>query len=296
MEFRVPMAKIEFKVAENVPGKYFVDSTCINCDACRKFGPRTFGDTGEFAFVKKQPETPQEEIEARRALLSCPVGSIGTLDKVDLKPAMESFPLPLTEEVYLNGYNHRKSYGADSYFIQRAEGNILVDSPRFAGPLVKKLEAMGGVQYMFLTHGDDVADHAVFHKHFGCQRILHTGDVGTGTHDVEVKIKGQEPYSLAPDLLILPVPGHTRGHAVLLYRNTFLFSGDHLAYSERLRQLYAFRDFCWYSWPELVRSMHKLASYSFEWVLPGHGRRFHAAPEQMKIEMQKCLDWLDEQS
>jgi hypothetical protein len=36
----------------------------------------------------------------------------------------------------------------------------MVDSPRFFEPLAKKIEAMGGIKYMYLTHVDDVADHA----------------------------------------------------------------------------------------------------------------------------------------
>ncbi len=70
---------------------------------------------------------------------------------------------------------------------------------------------------------------------------------------------------------------------------TFLFTGDHLAWSEELHHLYAFRRACWYSWPELIKSMHKLAEYSFEWVLPGHGRRFHGD----RAMMQQCLDWME---
>jgi len=29
------------------------------------------------------------------------------------------------------------------------------------------------------------------------------------------------------DLLVIPTPGHTRGHVVFLYRKKFLFTGDH---------------------------------------------------------------------
>ena len=53
-----------------------------------------------------------------------------------------------------------------------------------------------------------------------------------------------------------------------------------------------FREVCWYSWPELVVSTEKLLNYEFEWVLPGHGRRFHASKELMKMEMKKCLEWM----
>lgn len=66
----------------------------------------------------------------------------------------------------------------------RPEGNVLVDSPRFAAPLVRRIEAMGGVALMFLTHRDDVADHEKFHQHFGCQRIVHEADVTRPTAGV----------------------------------------------------------------------------------------------------------------
>ncbi|HEY9805112.1 MAG TPA: hypothetical protein V6D04_00970, partial [Candidatus Obscuribacterales bacterium] len=168
-----------------------------------------------------------------------------------------------------------------------------VDSPRFAPPLVKRLEELGGVRYMYLTHRDDVADHHKFHDHFGCDRILHQDEINRGTQDVEIQLKGTDPVQLAPDLLIIPTPGHTKGHTVLLYNQKFLFTGDHLAWSESRHQLVAFRDVCWYSWPELVQSMHKLAEYDFEWVLPGHGRRYHSDRATMQQQMQKCLTWMD---
>jgi hypothetical protein len=38
--------------------------------------------------------------------------------------------------------------------------------------------------------------------------------------------------------------------------------------------------------------MEKLANYSFEWVLPGHGRRFHGDRTTMERQMQICLDWM----
>jgi glyoxylase-like metal-dependent hydrolase (beta-lactamase superfamily II) len=152
---------------------------------------------------------------------------------------------------------------------------------------------MGGIRYLYLTHRDDVADHQKFHEHFGCDRILHSDEITTGTRDVEIQLSGSEPVQLAPDLLIIPVPGHTKGHTVLLHNHKFLFTGDHLAWSVELNQLYAFRRACWYSWTEQLKSMRKLADYSFEWVLPGHGRRHHASPEMMHEQMQQCLNWME---
>ena len=36
------MANIEDKLPENVEGRYFVDSECIDCDACRETAPQNF--------------------------------------------------------------------------------------------------------------------------------------------------------------------------------------------------------------------------------------------------------------
>ncbi|MEO8549968.1 MAG: ferredoxin [Kofleriaceae bacterium] len=41
-----------------------------------------------------------------------------------------------------------------------------------------------------------------------------------------------------------------------------------------------------YSWPEQQRSMVRLADHPFMWILPGHGRRYHAgSPEAMRGEL-----------
>ena len=56
------MANFNKRVPENVPGEFFVDSTCIDCDTCRQLAPATFGETAAYAFVHTQPQT----IEATR--------------------------------------------------------------------------------------------------------------------------------------------------------------------------------------------------------------------------------------
>ena len=207
----------------------------------------------------------------------------------------QTFPLTVKDNVYYCGYHSADSFGAASYFIQRPEGNILVDSPRYTPPLVKQIEAMGGIKYMYLTHKDDVADHQKFHDRFQCDRILHQDEIQSSTKDVEIKLSGQEAIEFASDIQIIPVPGHSQGHTVLLYKNKFLFTGDHLAWSPYLEQLYAFRRFCWYSWTEQIKSMEKLANYTFEWVLPGHGRRYHGSATKTQQQMQQCIEWMKQQ-
>lgn len=287
------MATILHRRKENVDGLFFVDSSCIDCDACRWIAPRTFIAAGDQAAVHHQPHTDGELREALYAQLACPTASIGTTEKVAaMKEAQYSFPLRIEKNVFYNGFHSEKSFGAASYFIQREGGNVLVDSPRFVPSLVNQFEAMGGIKYLYLTHRDDVAEHQRYHDHFGCERILHHADVSTGTRDIEIQPEGDEAFQFAPDLLSVPVPGHTRGSAVLLYQN-FLFTGDHLHYSARRQTLSAFRNACWYSWREQTRSMHKLLDSSFEWVLPGHGRRIFLSQEDMQKQLQNCIQWME---
>ena len=288
------MAHLTQRRFENVDGNFYVDSTCIDCDTCRWMAPEVFKSVGEQSAVYHQPVNETEQLRAMQALLSCPTASIGTTEKPkDIKKVQQSFPIVIEENVYHCGYHSEDSYGAASYLIVRSQGNILVDSPRYAPPLVKRLEEMGGVRYLYLTHRDDVADHRKFREHFKCDRILHGDDITSDTRDVEIQLSGTEPIQFAPDVLIIPVPGHSKGHTVLLYRQKFLLTGDHLAWSSALNHLYAFRLYSWYSWSEQVKSMRKLTNYPFEWVLPGHGRRYHADSETMRQQMQQCLAWME---
>jgi glyoxylase-like metal-dependent hydrolase (beta-lactamase superfamily II) len=209
-----------------------------------------------------------------------------------MKEALAGLPELVAENVYRCGYTSESSFGAISYLIQRHGQNVLVDSPRFANPLVKNIEAMGGAGRMLLTHQDDVADHEKFHERFRCQRVLHRDDVRSRTAAVELKPTGSDPIALADDLVMIPTPGHTKGHAVFLYRHKFLFTGDHLAWSPRRGHLYAFRDACWYSWSEQITSMERLLDYSFEWVLPGHGRPINLTSAGMRASLERCIGWM----
>jgi glyoxylase-like metal-dependent hydrolase (beta-lactamase superfamily II) len=97
------------------------------------------------------------------------------------------------------------------------------------------------------------------------------------------------PVTLVPGFTIIPVPGHTRGHCVLLYKDKFLFTGDHLAWDPEAAELGAYRDYCWYDWEEQTRSMERLRDYRFEWVLPGHGCRHKLPAEQMRAEVDRLV-------
>ncbi len=279
------MALIERRRAENVTGDFFVDSSCIDCDLCRQIAPASFKAIGEQAAVYCQPRTPDEEMAALKALITCPTASIGTTLKHDTKPAVRAYPELVAGGVFFCGFAAESSFGAASYLIRRPAGNVLVDSPRFTRPLARQIEAMGGVRWMFLTHRDDVADHEQWAAHFKAERVMHRDDITRRTSAVERVVTGHDATPLADDLLIIPTPGHTRGHAVLLYQNRFLFSGDHLWWSPAYGSLYASPNVCWYSWAEQTRSVERLLDYEFEWVLPGHGRRAHGTAAEMRAEL-----------
>lgn len=284
------MALISLRREENVEGDFFVDSTCIDCDLCRQIAPATFRSAGEMSAVHHQPVTKEAEFAALKALVACPTSSIGAMGSHPTKEAVKAFPELVDENVYFCGFASESSFGASSYLIVRKEGNVLVDSPRFARPLAKRIEEMGGVKFMFLTHRDDVADHEKWASHFKAERIMHRDDIGRSLADIERKLSGHSAISLDDDLIVIPTPGHTRGHAVLLYRDKYLFSGDHVWWSDNYRSLNASVSVNWYSWSEQTRSMERLLDYRFEWVLPGHGRRAHFGRDEMREHLKECIN------
>jgi glyoxylase-like metal-dependent hydrolase (beta-lactamase superfamily II)/ferredoxin len=288
------MANPALRLPENIPGDFFVDSTCIDCDACRQIAPETFSEAGDVSIVHHQPASDAETKRGLMALIACPTASIGTVEHHDAHIGIDAFPSHIADNIYFCGFTAESSFGAWSYLIVRPQsegGNVLIDSPRFASQLVKKIETMGGAATMFLTHRDDVADHERFAERLGCERVMHADD-GAARLGVERVLHGSEPIQIDQDLLALPVPGHTRGHTVLLYRQKFLFTGDHLAWSPTRKTLTAFRNACWYSWAEQTRSMEKLREFEFEWVLPGHGRIHHDSAENMREHLERCIEWM----
>jgi glyoxylase-like metal-dependent hydrolase (beta-lactamase superfamily II)/ferredoxin len=278
------MANISKRFPENVPGELFVDSTCIDCDTCRQLAPETFEDAGDHSFVYAQPHTAEQWRKALRALLACPTGSIGTAHANHAKEVMADFPLHLADGVYYTGFNSPKSYGGNSYFVRHPDGNWLIDAPKSLPHLIRSFAELGGIRYIFLTHRDDVAEAHKYAKQFGSQRIIHRAEL-SAQPEAEIVLTGHEPVELSPGFTIIPTPGHTRGHCVLLYKQRFLFTGDHLWWSRIQGRLGASKEYCWYSWLEQTKSMERLRDFAFEWVLPGHGQRIELSRNVMQEEL-----------
>jgi len=284
------MANALKRLDSNVEGNFYVDSTCIDCDTCRQLAPASFEEVGDFSAVTQQPTATEHIQQAYQALLACPVGSIGTEqnDKVALQEAMVSFPVQLEDGVSYCGFNSEKSFGANSFFIEHPDGNWLIDSPRYIKHLVDTFERRGGITHIFLTHEDDVADSDKYATHFGAKRILHRADAHA-VPAAEWVVDGGEAVQLAADFQAIPVPGHTPGSMALLYRQKFLFTGDHLWWNPRTRSLEAPTRLVWRK-RVLVDSIQKLLDYRFEWVLAGHGDRTHLPVEDMRAQVQALAE------
>ena len=73
------MADKEAKLAENVPGRFYVDDQCIDCDACRETAPDFFerNDDKGYSYVHAQPKNDADAELCLEAMEGCPVEAIG---------------------------------------------------------------------------------------------------------------------------------------------------------------------------------------------------------------------------
>ncbi len=284
---------------ENAPGAWYVDTQCIDCAAARTVAPGLIVERGGQSVFARQPKTEDELRMAWKARLLCPTASIRTEaaptgSSKPLAPPAGLFPEELAPGVFRLGYNARSSFGAHAFGIRRPAGNIMTDAPRWTRQVVAPLESWGGLSDILLTHRDDVADAERYAQHFGARVWIHEADRDAAPFATNI-LHGTEPTALAPDLLAIPVPGHTRGSVVFLYQPDgpgprCLFTGDSLAWSFEPSDLTAFRDACWYSWEEQTRSLSKLLDIPFEWVLAGHGGSHGLPAPEMRARLAALIE------
>lgn len=275
----------------NAPGNWFVDTRCIDCSAAQTVAPGLIVERDGQSVFAKQPETADELRMAWRARLLCPTASVRSETHIDVPGGV--FPEEMTQGVYRLGYNARSSYGAHSFLIRRHHGNtmpgnIMVDAPRWAKAVVDKLDEWGGLSDILLTHEDDVADADRYAKRFGARVWIHQADRAAAPYADQILV-GAEPSPLDDHLLAIPVPGHTKGSVVYLFENRCLFTGDSLAWSFERNDLTAFRTYCW-SWQTQIRSLERLARYSFEWVFAGHGGSKHLWARDMGARLESLVE------
>ena len=73
------MANTDDRLPDNAAGKWYVDSSCIDCDVCRTTAPNNFtaNEDEGYSYVAKQPENDDETAQCEEAKDSCPVEAIG---------------------------------------------------------------------------------------------------------------------------------------------------------------------------------------------------------------------------
>jgi len=264
------VARPDLRHPGNAEGPWYVDERCIDCGTCRDLAPASFTVAGPQSVVSCQPAGAAAEEDAWLSALACPTQSIGTLDR-RARPR-RLYPRRLLKGVFDLGYTSPDSFGASAYLVARPGGGLMVDSPRFAAALVRSVEDLGGLAHVLLTHRDDVADAGRWAQHFGARVWIHEHDRSAAPFATDL-VRGVEPEMVLPDVLCVPVPGHTRGSVVWVVGEV-AFTGDSLAWSEDRSDVTAFRDACWYSWPLQLASLKRLAAACQpSTVLPGHGAR-----------------------
>jgi len=273
---------------------FTVNDRCIDCGTCWQWDPQHFAPapSGDTAHVWRQPVGEGETTRALLALRACPVAAIQAPAELVRRTPADGFPALLTRhaagEVYYCGWASRRSFGASSYLIVRPAGNVLIDSPRFNAPLARRIEALGGLATIVLTHRDDVADHDRWAERFGCPRWIHAAD-GDAAPGAEHLLQGEESLDLDPDLRLIPVAGHTAGSLVALLGGQILFSGDHLWWSDTAGAVVASRTYCWHDWERQLASVAKLRELDVRWLLPGHGGRRRFDPGEWAPQIDGVL-------
>jgi hypothetical protein len=218
---------------DSAPGDWYIDTACIDCGASRHVAPGLIVERNEKSVFARRPVTPEEQLAAWRAVLVCPTASVRSETKQP-RPNATIFPQEITSGVWRCGFNARSSFGAHSYFVARPNGNLLIDSPRYAAELVKWFRDAGGIGHILLSHRDDVADADKYGHQFGARVWIHRADKSAAPYATDLLEDGSASI-IAPGVRAIPVPGHTRGSVVYLLDDHVLFTGDSLAWSARER-------------------------------------------------------------
>lgn len=291
---------------ENVPGPAYVDSSCIDCDTCRWIAPETFSRVGSQSAVHAQPEAGTREVAvaAAAAAVACPTGSIRGVPV----PRKSLFPMAMDDEnrVYYLGYTNEASFAASSWLIITDDVAVMMDVPRYSSALAKSidalLEALGcskGLQYIVLSHQDDVAGNVEWANRYPeATRIIHADEAraSAGTDKCERKLRwenGQREV-LIDGIEIVSIPGHTSGHIALLDKaGKNLFTGDTLALSGLTGRLTGFPSYNSGGWQLQMETVERIAHEPFLNIYPGHGRiaKFGSDEERRVKILDAVQEW-----
>lgn len=271
--------------------EWTITSTCRRCRAAWNLAPSVIGTAADGkAFFRRQPTGERELMEAWRAAVACPTGSIKAPRGLPMPDGI--FPQLLGENLWRLGYNDNISAGAHPFFIKAKSGlNFMVDGPRFVPKLVRFIEEQGGLDHVLLTHRDDVGSAAKYAQHFGARMWIHENDREAAPEATDI-LTGYAVSEPIPGCTIIPIPGHTIGCVAFLIDEK-LFPGDSLGWELAKNMLWSNPQFCWDDWPMSVRSLRRLQDFRFDYVCSGHNFSIGFPAERMQEELAKALAFFD---
>ena len=204
------------------------------------------------------------------------------------------FPKKIADNVYLGGFNSPQSGGGKSYIVLHDGGNWMVGGPKYSDRLVQWLHSQGGLKYIFLTDRDALGEQYDYAWEFSAKRIIHEADL-EAEPNAEIVIKGTKDVTMEGDFTIIPTPGHTPGHSMLLYQDEYLFTGDMLTANTRFgKGLEITAPYhCWWSWETQTESANRLKNFNFRHTLPAQGVAFSTNTldemlHEVKLVLEQC--------
>ena len=74
------MATFQDRFPKNVPGKYYIDAECTDCDYCRECAPNNIrrDDEHGYSYVFHQPVTAEEIAACKEGAEGCPTHAVGS--------------------------------------------------------------------------------------------------------------------------------------------------------------------------------------------------------------------------
>ena len=201
----------------------------------------TYASSGGKSAVAGATVVARELAGALRAVVACPTAldprsrRRAPVAGADAAARATAFPTPVDAarlpHVAHLGFHSPKSFGATPYLVRRRDRkrrkwlNVMVDSPRFDSRLADRIDDLGGVRWILLTHMDDVADRELWAERFpAAERVMHAADVRGADAWPHVEMRAVEDSSTEKANLRSRAARDGRAHARALARLALLAS------------------------------------------------------------------------
>ena len=115
------------------------------------------------------------------------------------------------------------------YLVTHNEGNFLIGCPeKLPKELSTKIDEIGGIDFIFISHRDDVGIACQFKEKLNAKIIIHQSEAKF-VKDCKVDIPFKTDKLIIKDVEVIHTPGHTLGNSCLLFKDyKYLFTGDQI--------------------------------------------------------------------